>query len=301
MLLFLVLPLFILVYLAQPAPVVIRPKVVFRPPTPSPSPTLTPIAIGKNLPPPTISARQVFIIDRASKLVIFQKSATEKIYPASTTKMMTALVALDAFKLDQSLTVSQSFVQGQNLNFTPNEIFTTEQLLYALLVYSANDAAEVLAQNYPGGRAEFITAMNTKAADLHLSQTHFLNPTGLDEEGHFSSAVDLVRLADKALENPEFAKIVSVEASVITSAKSQPRVITNINQLLGKVPGVKGVKSGLTDKAGQSLVTFVDRDHHSILLAVLGSQDRFADTSRLIEWLYANFDWVAPGSLDLQR
>ncbi|MEK7101336.1 MAG: D-alanyl-D-alanine carboxypeptidase family protein [Patescibacteria group bacterium] len=242
--------------------------------------------ISQNLPPPVISARNIFIIDRNSKIVLYQKAADQQVFPASTTKMMTALVALDQYDLGREITVTTSYPEGQNLKLTPGEKLTVNQLLYALLVQSANDAAEVLAENFAGGRAAFISAMNTKAVDLRLTATHFINPSGLDETGHYSTAADLARLADSALVHPEFAKIVATENAVIAT-----HVLTNINQLLGKVPGVLGVKTGNTLGAGQSLVTLVDRDSHPVIIVVLGSTDRFGDSEKLINWVYSNYRW----------
>lgn len=295
--LFLIAPLAILVYLSfSPFPQQ-RPHSL-----PLPMSLVIPasnLPQSKNIPPPAVTAQHVFILDQNSKIVLWQKNASDQIYPASTTKMMTALVALENYPLSANLTITRSYPEGQNIDLIPGEVLTVEQLLYALLIQSANDAAEVLAENFPGGRPAFVTAMNIKAGQLHLTSTRFLNPTGLDEDGHYSSALDLVRLADVALRHPEFAKIVAIENSIITT--SSTHILTNINQLLGKTPGVKGVKSGQTDKSGQSLVTLVDRDNHPILLALLGSTDRFGDTQSLIDWIYSNHYWVGPDTLDQPR
>ncbi|HJZ05177.1 MAG TPA: D-alanyl-D-alanine carboxypeptidase family protein [Patescibacteria group bacterium] len=225
-------------------------------------------------------------MDRNSKAVLYHQLADSEIAPASTTKIVTALVTLENFSLDQVITITRSYPNGQNLGLEPGEKLTVEQLLYALLVQSANDAAEVLAENFIGGRTSFITAMNAKVAGLGLTHTRFTNPTGLDEPGHYSSASDLARLADAAMQNPQFAKIVATENAVIAS-----HVVTNVNELLGKVPGVLGIKTGFTDAAGQSLVTLVDRGH-PVIIVVLKSQDRFADTQKLIPWIYSNFSWI---------
>lgn len=228
-------------------------------------------------------------MDRNSRIVLYQKLADQEVFPASTTKMLTALVVLDHFHLQDQIIVTRSYPIGQNLKLVPGETLTVEQLLYAMLVQSANDAAEVFAENYLGGRPAFIEAMNQKAIDLHLSNSHFQNPTGIDEPDHYSTASDLVRLADVALRNSEFAKIVATENAVVSS-----HVVTNVNQLLGKIPGVMGVKTGFTEGAGQSLVTLVDRNSHPVLISVLGSQDRFADSTALIDWIYTNFTWEDP-------
>lgn len=231
---------------------------------------------------PQISARHVFIQNLDTGAVVYQKSADEHIYPASTTKIVTALVALDYYPLDRIITVTKSYPEGEDLGLVAGEQFSVEKLLYALLVQSANDVAEILAENMVGGRPAFITAMNTKVTQLGLLNTHFVNPHGLDEVNHYSSASDLGRLAAYAMKNPLFSRIVSTENSVISS-----HILTNTNQLLGKVPGLLGVKTGFTDLAGQSLISVVDRDNLRFLIVVLGSQDRFGDTRNLIDWIYS--------------
>ncbi len=246
-----------------------------------------PLPVSQNIPPPSVSARNIFIIDRNSKSVLLSQNADQQIFPASTTKMMTALVTLDHYRLTDQITVSKEYKIGQHIGFKPGEKLTVEQLLYALLVQSANDAAEILAENFSGGRSSLIDAMNAKAAEIHLTNTHFSNPSGIDQEGHYSTAADLARLADVALRQSEFAKIVATENAVIST-----HVLTNVNQLLGKVPGVLGVKTGFTEGAGQALVTLVERNSHPVILAVLASKDRFADSSALIDWVYSNFRWT---------
>lgn len=258
-------------------------------PPPKPAP-MFPYSQNQSL--PSISAAHVFIIDVNSGAVLYTKAADEQVYPASITKMMTALVIHKQFASDQAVTISSEFKEGQHLGFHPGESVTVERLLYALLVQSANDAAEVLAAAYPGGRSAFIDAMNREATELHLGNTRFKNPHGLDEEGHFSTAADLTRLSIKLMENPKLAHIVSTENAVIASeGYSDLYVLNNVNQLLGKVPGVLGIKTGYTDKAGQSLVTWVERDGHPVVITVLGSKDRFADSRELVEWVYRNFNW----------
>src|SRR3989344_5492786 len=243
---------------------------------------------------PLVNARHIFIMDRESKTVLWEKGSKDTIFPASTTKMMTALVALDAYELDRQIEVTREYPLGQYVGFKQGDRLTVDQLLYALLIQSGNDAAEILAENYSGGRPAFIAAMNQKAQDLKLFKTHFVNPSGLDEYGQQSSAVDLARLADAAMQKHEFAKIVAMENAVITTEGRDQYIVKNVNELLGKVPGVLGVKTGYTVGAGQSLVTLVNRDSHEVILSVLGSDDRFSDTKTLIDWVYENFTWVVP-------
>lgn len=262
-------------------------------PTPQPSPVpavVLPVSDGS--PIPVVSAKNLFIIDRESHLVLFAKNADDVIYPASTTKMMTAIVVYEHFGLDQPVTVQSAYPEGVNISLQPGEKVTVANLLYGMLVQSANDAAEVLADAYPGGKPAFIEAMNKKAADMHLEHTRFLNPTGLDQEGHYSSASDLARIADYLLDIPYLAKIVATQNAVIASTDSSVYYpLANVNQLLGDVNGVIGVKTGFTDLAGESLVTVIDRDGHCVIISLLGSSDRFTDTKKLIDWVYASYSW----------
>ncbi len=258
-------------------------------------PDVAALPVGSDKPLPKVSAKNIFIIDQNSKVVLFAKNADQQVYPASTTKMITALVALDHYALDQIITVSREYKIGTTVGFQPGEKINVEQLLFALLVQSGNDAAEILAENYAGGRSAFIDAMNQKAAEIHLLNTHFVNPHGIDEEGHYSTAADLARLGDFALRNSEFSRIVATENAVVSSSDySSSHILNNVNQLLGKIPGVRGIKTGYTEGAGQALVTLVERDNHPVIIVVLGSTDRFTDSAELIEWVYSNFHWETP-------
>lgn len=241
---------------------------------------------------PLINPSHLYILDRDSKTVLWNISGKSRVYPASTTKMMTALVAMEAFALDRVITVTQSYPGGQVVGFKPFDKLTVDQLLYALLIQSGNDAAEILAENYEGGRSAFVEAMNNKAKELGLVGTHFTNPSGLDEANHYSTAVDLAILADVAMRKIEFARIVAMENAVITTENNDNYVVKNVNQLIGKVQGVLGVKTGYTVGAGQSLVTLVNRGGHEVIISILGSKDRFADTQNIIDWVYQNFTWV---------
>ncbi|MEK7504130.1 MAG: D-alanyl-D-alanine carboxypeptidase family protein [Patescibacteria group bacterium] len=255
--------------------------------------TLPPLPIRKEtVVDPEVFARSILVVDRASNVTLWEHNADLRVPPASTTKMMTALVAMEKFPLDQVITVSRSYKIGQSVGFKPGDKVSVEQLLFSLLVYSGNDAAEILAENYEGGRPAFIVAMNAKVDELGLKNTHFVNPTGLDEASHYSTARDLAILADIAMKKIEFAKIVSSESTVIALENNQEYVLKNVNQLLGKIPGVLGVKTGFTEGAGQSLVTLVSRNEHEVILSVLGSGDRFMETEKLIDWVYASFTWL---------
>ncbi|MBI3397269.1 D-alanyl-D-alanine carboxypeptidase [Candidatus Woesebacteria bacterium] len=241
---------------------------------------------------PVISAQGVYAIDLDSRTPLYQKNPEMLLLPASTTKIITALVALDNYNPDSIVEIKGVRVDGQKMGLTKGEKIKVEDLLYGLLVYSANDAAEELARNYPGGRDNFINLMNQKAKELHLESSNFQNPTGLDGVKQLTSAKDLAMLAEVAMRNQNFAKIVGTkEVSVESVDGKTVHKLTNINQLLGEVPGVVGVKTGWTENARENLVTYVERENHKIMLVVLGSQDRFGETKELINWIFSNYKW----------
>lgn len=245
--------------------------------------------------PPSLTTRSALVIDFDSDSVIYEKNARSTHLPASTTKIMTALVAFDNFKLDQILTVPELTYEGQDIRLKYGEQMTFENLLYGLLVASANDAAETLAENYPGGRAAFIAQMNQKAEETFLVNTHFVNPTGFDEPGQYTTAFDLARLSKTLLSNPLLAAIVATQKiSIYNLDKTMVHPMSNVNQLLGKVEGLKGIKTGWTDNANECLTTYVDRDSGKIITVVLGSEDRFGETEKLIDWVYNNHVWEVP-------
>lgn len=241
---------------------------------------------------PTLSAQGVLAVDIPSGVSLYEKQSDAKLLPASTTKIITALVSLDYFKVGDILTVGKMNVDGQRMHLYEGEKMKFEDVLKGLLVYSANDAAYVLAQNYNGGYWAFIDAMNKKAKELSMINTYFENPAGLDGTTQVTTARDLVRASEVAMRNPLFAQIVGTKETTVSDITGvNVYKIKNINELLGVVPGVLGVKTGWTENARENLVTYIDRDGHKIMIAVLGSSDRFGETKELIDWIFANYKW----------
>jgi len=241
---------------------------------------------------PIISARAALAVDLDSGVTLYEKNPDKLLLPASTTKIITALVAMDYYPEEMVLKVGKFKVEGQKMGLVEGEEITVGNLLYGLLMFSANDAAEVLAQNFPGGRDSFIAAMNQKAQQLHLENSNFVNPSGLDGGNHFSTARDLVRVSQIAMENPKFAEIVGTKEKEIKSVDGLiSHKLVNINELVGSVDGVLGVKTGWTEDARENLVTYIERDGKKIMIAVLASQDRFGETKELIEWIFDNYQW----------
>lgn len=245
---------------------------------------------------PFVSARSVIVQDVDSKAILLKVRPDESLMPASTTKLMTALVALDNYSLDSVVTItSEDHAVGHSMNLQAGETITIKNLLYGLLVESGNDAALALAQFHPGGYDGFISAMNKKADALGLTRTSFRNPSGVESYGHLTSARDLAVLASYALSNSLVREIVNTKSMVITDTKgSIEHHLVNTNKLLGELEGVQGMKTGWTENAGECLVTYVERGGRGIIIVVLGSRDRFGDTRTLVDWAYSHHTWQKP-------
>ena len=258
-----------------------------------PKPALYPKK-DSDVPTPFITAQSAIVIDVASQVVLYTKSQDAQFPPASTTKIMTALVALEQFALDDVLTVPALSIEGAKMKLVPGEQITFENLLYGLLLASGNDAAETIAYNFPGGKDASILTMNKTAKELNLVNTHFQNTTGLESENHYTTALDLARLASFALKNETFARIVSSRYKTVSDITgAHVHSLENLNKLLGSVEGVTGIKTGFTEEAGQVLVAAAARDGHTIVTVVLKSNDRFLDSKNLLEWAFANHVFIA--------
>lgn len=241
---------------------------------------------------PTLTAESIYAVDTKSGITLFEKNPDKRLLPASTTKIITALVALDYYPRDAILTVGEIGVDGKKMDLVAGEKITVDALVKGLLINSANDAAEVLANNYPGGRGVFIQTMNLKAREANLVNTLFTNPSGLDTNGHSTTARDLVRAATYAMENSYFSEIVATKEITVSSIDgSVVHRLTNINELIGEVQGVLGVKTGWTEIANENLVTYIERDGREIMISLLSSQDRFGETKEIINWIFENYTW----------
>lgn len=250
--------------------------------------------VGKNIPIPNFTARAVFVKDLATDTVLYQKDSNVSYPIASTTKIMTALVASEYFKQNSVLVVGNSAnIPGSRVGLVYGEDLTFRSLLYGMLLNSGNDAAFALAENYPGGVLGFVSAMNKKVMELNLKNTRFDNPAGFDSPNHYSSAGDLTKITEEALKNATLTRIFATkETNIVSLNKKYTHQLLNLNRLLSDVKGVLGVKTGTTEGAKENLVTLIERDNHKVLLVILGSDDRFGETTKLINWTYSNFQWA---------
>jgi len=270
----------------------INPAVVKTNSSPPPTPHPYPVNKKNLYPGDEVSAESVVVLDVDSHVYLYKRNESLLLFPASTTKIMTALVALDNYELDDVVTIGTQSAVGQVIGLVAGEKMTVENLLYGALIHSGNDAAQILADHYQGGTQAFIDKMNEKAKQLHMDNTHFKNPTGYDDPEHKMTAMDLATLSKAAIQNKIIAKMVAIPSiSISDVTHTYFYKLTNVNQLLGKIPGVAGIKTGWTEAAGENLVTFVDRDGHRVIFVVLHSKDRFGDTTKLIDWVYSTYAW----------
>lgn len=245
---------------------------------------------------PTLNSRIAVAYDRKSGEVIWGKDEHKRTAMASTTKIMTAIVTLENCDLTQTVTISKKSAGtgGSRLGLKADDKITMNDLLYGLMLKSGNDAAVAIAETVGGSVEGFAELMNEKAKKLKLENTHYVTPHGLDDPEHYTTAVELAKLADYALQNETFAKIVNTKNYTVT-INGYPKSISNTNELLGYLEGVNGVKTGFTNNAGRCLVTSVNRNGFEIITVILQADTkkfRTADSIKLIEYIYKNYEPV---------
>ncbi len=225
-----------------------------------------------------VSAAAAVLMDADSGRLLYEKNGEKRMLIASTTKLMTALVALEQGGLQQEITVTGGHMaEGSSMYLRPGEKLTLETLLYGLLLCSGNDAALAVTECM-GGVAPFVSRMNEKAAELGMENTHFANPNGLDDEAHYSTAEDMARLAAAAMDDPVLRRVASTR-----TARIGGRTLTNHNKLLSRVEGCVGLKTGYTRAAGRTLVSCAERDGVRLVAVTLQDGDDWNDHASLYE------------------
>ncbi len=261
------------------------------------SPLSTTISVSNSKDTPSLNARYAVIYDRASKTVLYGKSENEKCKMASTTKILTAIVVLENVSdLSAKATISSKSAHtgGSRLGLSTGDIITIHDLLYGLLMVSGNDAAVALAEFTSGSVEDFSKLMNKKASSLGLTSSHFVTPHGLDQDEHYTTAYELAKIADYALCNETFSKIVNTSTYTVL-IDGNPKNLHNTNELLGSLDGVYGIKTGFTNGANRCLVTSCKRGNLDIISVVLGcdtKKDRTLDSIKLINYAFNNFTLV---------
>ena len=235
-------------------------------------------------PPPQVSAKSAALLDGTTGECLREKNGDQRALIASTTKIMTGLLVCEAGDLDRTVTVPETAAgtEGSSMYLKSGETLTRRELLYGMMLHSGNDAALTLAISVSGSEAAFVRQMNRRACALNLTQTHFANPHGLDSGENYSTALDLVRLAQAALQNEQFRAVVSTKT--ITCAG---RTLTNHNKLLWRYDGCIGVKTGYTRHAGRILVSAAERGGRMLIAVTISDPDDWRDHVSLLDYGFA--------------
>jgi serine-type D-Ala-D-Ala carboxypeptidase (penicillin-binding protein 5/6) len=234
-----------------------------------------------------VPAHGILLKELKSGRVLYEHDAGKRMSPASLTKIMSALVILEKGQLDDLVTISLNAARAHkmHLRVKAGQVFRLEDLLKAMLIMSANDACLAAVEHVGGDEARFVTLMNDKAAALGLTDTHFSNGCGFDNPDHYSTAEDLAALSIIALDQPIFRQLVREEHAIITPVRGHHAyVLHNTNRLLGRIPGVEGIKTGFTSKAGRCLIAKVSQNGSDLLLVILNSKRRWNTATNLITY-----------------
>ena len=239
----------------------------------------------------SLSAQSAVLIDARDGRVLYEKDADTPRSMASTTKIMTAVVALESCDVNEIIEIANEAVgvEGSSIYLQKGERMTLLELLYALLLQSANDAAVAIAVGVGGSVGNFADMMNEKAMSLGLTSTHFENPNGLDADGHVTTAHELALLTAYALKNPIFAEIVATYKRKISGPNGTVRLVVNHNKLLNMYDGCVGVKTGFTKKSGRCLVSAACRESLTLVSVTLSAPDDWRDHTAMLNYGYENY------------
>ena len=244
---------------------------------------------------PKVYAAAAVLIESKSGAVLYAKNAEQRRAPASTTKIMTAIVALEKGNLNKIITVSPRAARtgGSTIYLKPGDRLSLKELLEGVMLRSGNDGSMAVAEGVAGSIENFIRLMNLKAKEIGAIKTNFRNPHGLRAPSHYTTALDLALMARYGLADQIFANLVKQRTAVIEWEERRKSVeVRNTNRLLWYVEGADGVKTGTTNEAGHCLVASATRDQKQLIAVVLNSKDRWGDSQRLLEYGFQEFDII---------
>ena len=245
-------------------------------------------SVNASVQAPSVSAEGAVLVDGSSGRVLYEKNSDKRLYPASTTKIMTALVTLET--LDELglgpdskviVPVEAAGVEGSSLYLKAGEKLSLEELLYGLMLQSGNDSAEAIAVCVGGTRETFVEKMNLKAEQLGCSGTHFVNPSGLFDENHYTTAGDLAIIAAEAMKREDFREIAGAQK---WASEETDRSFVNKNKTVFNYEGGNGVKIGFTKKSGRTLVASAEREGKELIAVVLRDGNWFNDAYALMDY-----------------
>ncbi|MBR6689169.1 MAG: D-alanyl-D-alanine carboxypeptidase [Clostridia bacterium] len=259
---------------------------------------------------PSTNSKAAIAMEAGSGTILFDKNINTKVYPASITKILTAILALENLKLDQNIVASKTALKipwdSSTAYIKEGEILTVDELLHCLLIYSGNDAANVLAEAVSGNIQDFVKLMNNKAKELGCTGTNFVNAHGYSDDNHYTTALDIAKIFNYCIKNEHFVKIISTKLYIVpeTNKTNSKRYLYNTNRLILKKSESKharfyeyaiGGKTGFTNEAGKTLVTLGKKDDKTIIIAVFkagtvdGKDARYTDAIKLFNYSFDNF------------
>jgi len=251
---------------------------------------------------PTVNATSAIAIDTVSGRILYEKDAFTKRPMASTTKIMTAIIAIENNDINDIVKISKKAANtgGSSVHLKENQEIKLEELLYGLMLASGNDAAVAIAEHTAGTVEEFAKLMNQKALELGAFNTNFVTPHGLDADDHYSTAYDMAIITRYALKNPTIAKLVSTQNKYMTFTDGTGRSLNNTNALLSSYAGADGVKTGYTGLAGRCLIASATRNNWQVISVVFGepsSSSRINDSAKILNYCFDNYKFVDLRSL----
>lgn len=263
-----------------------------------------PIAFCKTS-PPAIHASGAILLDSKTGQILFEKNAYKQLAPASTTKIMTAILAIESGRLDEKTIISKNAANtsGSTIHLHAGQTFALRELLTGLMLRSGNDCAVAIAEFIAGSEDAFVNKMNEKAAAIGATTTTFQNPHGLPAENHISTAYDLAWITRYAMALPEFAEIVNTRHANIdfedSRGNSKEQNLKNTNKLLWMLEEADGVKTGTTNEAGPCLVSSATRDNQRLIAVTLDDKQRWQDSQQLLQWGFDNYRLYEYGNADM--
>ncbi len=248
-----------------------------------------------------ISAKSAVLIEQSTGKVLFSKNQFDKMKPASTTKILTALVAIENCTEDEIVKVSQNAAdtEGSSMYIEAGEKIKMENLLYGLMMNSGNDAAVAIAEHISGNTESFAKLMNSTAKKLGAEHSNFVTPNGLDDDNHYTTAHDLAIITAKAMESEDFRNLVKSKTKIVETVDGVKKYLTNHNKLLTMYEDCEGVKTGFTKASGRTLVSAAKRDDMRLIAVTLNAPDDWNDHIRMLNYGFENYELMTFFKKDL--
>lgn len=243
---------------------------------------------------PGISAQAAILMELSTGRVLYEKNKNLKAYPASTTKIMTALLAIENADMDERIEIPQKAVgiEGSSIYLESGETVILRDLLFGLMLQSGNDAAMAIAEKLGAGVEDFVSMMNQRAKTIGASETNFVNPSGLYDDNHYTTVYDMALIAREAMQNPEFRKIAAARSWQSQRGPGKYSFFSNKNKVVFDYNGGSGIKIGYTKKSGRTLVASSERDNLELICVVMNAPDWFKDSYKLMDYGHANFKTI---------